>query len=76
MMKRLLITGAGGQLGTMLRGRLGHVAEIIRLSDVVEVAAPAGPHEEVVRCALEDAQAVHDLVKDCDGIVHLGGISV
>lgn len=69
MMKRLLITGAGGQLGRMLRGRLGQVAEIVRLSDVAEIAAPTGPHEEVVRCALEDAEAVHDLVKDCDGIV-------
>ena len=76
MMKRLLITGAGGQLGRMLRGRLGQVAEIVRLSDVAEIAAPVGPHEEVVRCALEDAEAVHDMVKNCDGIVHLGGISV
>ncbi len=60
----------------MLRGASVMVAEIVRQSDVVEIAAPAGPHEEVMRCALEDAHAVHDLVKDCDGIVHLGGISV
>lgn len=45
MLKRLLITGAGGKLGSMLRGRLGHVAEIIRLSDVVDLGSPA-PHEE------------------------------
>jgi uronate dehydrogenase len=75
MLKRLLITGAGGKLGSMLRGRLGHVAEIIRLSDVVDLGSPA-PHEELVRCALEDEQAVHDLVRGCDGIVHLGGVSV
>lgn len=61
MLKRLLITGAGGKLGSMLRGRLGHVAETIRLSDIVDLGSPA-PHEELVRCALEDEQAVHDLV--------------
>ncbi|AQS64855.1 Uronate dehydrogenase [Rhizobium rhizogenes] len=75
MLKRLLITGAGGKLGSMLRGRLGHVAETIRLSDVVDLGE-AAPHEELVRCRLEDEAAVHELVKGCDGIVHLGGISV
>lgn len=75
MMKRLLITGAGGKLGSMLRGRLGHLAEIIRLSDVVDMGAAAA-NEEIIRCSLEDGGAVHALVKDCDGIVHLGGISV
>ena len=75
MLKRLLITGAGGKLGSMLRGRLGHVAQAIRLSDVVDLGS-ASPHEELVSCALEDEQAVHDLVKGCDGIVHLGGVSV
>lgn len=75
MLKRLLITGAGGKLGSMLRGRLGHVAETIRLSDVVDLGE-AALHEELVRCGLEDEAAVHELVKGCDGIVHLGGISV
>lgn len=32
--------------------------------------------KSLVRCALEDEQAVHDLVRGCDGIVHLGGVSV
>lgn len=41
MLKRLLITGAGGKLGSMLRGRLGHVAETIRLSDVVDLGEAA-----------------------------------
>lgn len=74
-MKRLLITGAGGGLGGMLRQRLGHMAEVLRLSDIAPMA-PAAPGEEVVICDLADGAAVRDLVAGCDGIVHLGGISV
>jgi uronate dehydrogenase len=73
-LKRLLITGAGGNVGMALRHRLRHVAETIRLSDVTGITEPA-PHEEVMPCDLADADAVMDLVKDCDGIIHLGGVS-
>lgn len=73
-MKRLLITGAAGNVGAALRHRLGHLAETIRLSDAAAVSAPAR-HEEVMRCDLDDAGAVMDLVEGCDGIIHLGGIS-
>ncbi|MEO1329136.1 MAG: NAD(P)-dependent oxidoreductase, partial [Pseudomonadota bacterium] len=74
-MKRLLITGAAGNLGRMTRARLGFLAETLRLSDLAEMA-PAGVNEEVVQCDLADFAAVRSLVADCDGIVHLGGISV
>lgn len=74
-MRRLLLTGAAGGMGRALRGRLAGLAETIRLSDIAD-PGPAGPGEEVVRCDLADAEAVRDLVAGCDGIVHLGGISV
>jgi uronate dehydrogenase len=74
-MQRLLITGAAGGLGSVMRTRLAHLAETVRLSDIVDVG-PAGPNEEVVACDLGDRQAVHDLVAGCDGVVHSGGISV
>ncbi|WP_099865835.1 NAD-dependent epimerase/dehydratase family protein [Pararhizobium haloflavum] len=74
-MKRLLITGAGGNLGRMARSRLTHLAETIRLSDVAEMA-PQTSGEEVVPCDLADFAAVKDLVDGCDGIVHFGGMSV
>lgn len=75
-MKRLLITGAGGNLGKLARARLGHMADILRLSDIGEMAPAAGPHEEVVPCDLGDETAVMELVADCDAILHLGGVSV
>jgi uronate dehydrogenase len=73
--KRLLLTGAGGGLGTMLRERIGSWADIIRLSDVKDIA-PAGPGEEVVRCDLGDRDAVLSLMEGVDAVLHFGGISV
>ncbi|MGJ7494221.1 NAD-dependent epimerase/dehydratase family protein [Variovorax sp. RT4R15] len=75
-MHRLLLTGAGGGLGKVLRERLQPSAEILRLSDIAPMAPAAGNHEEVVPCNLADKQAVDALVAGCDAIVHLGGVSV
>jgi uronate dehydrogenase len=73
---RLLLTGAAGGLGKVLRERLRPCAEIIRLSDVAAMAPAQGVHEEVVPCDLADKAAVDALVAGCDAIVHLGGVSV
>ncbi len=74
-MKRLLITGAAGGVGREMRTRLAGRADILRLSDISDLGA-AGPSEELVQCDLADAQAVMRLVEGCDGILHLGGVSV
>ena len=74
-MKRLLITGAAGGLGKLARARLGHMADILRLSDIDDLGEAAA-NEEIVCCDLGDKAAVEDLVAGCDGVVHLGGISV
>jgi uronate dehydrogenase len=75
MLERLLITGAAGGLGRMARERMKHMAKTLRLSDIVDLGQ-AGENEELVVCDLGDPAAVNDLVAGCDGIVHLGGISV
>ncbi|WP_269502027.1 NAD-dependent epimerase/dehydratase family protein [Burkholderia sp. IMCC1007] len=72
---RLLLTGAGGKLGKVLRDRLRRYADIVRVSDIVDVGA-AAMQEEVVRCDLADGAAVHALVEGVDAIVHMGGVSV
>ncbi|MFC6689256.1 NAD-dependent epimerase/dehydratase family protein [Jhaorihella thermophila] len=74
-MKRLLITGAAGGIGTAMRSRLAHLAETLRLADIAPIPDPA-PNEEVVQCDLADRDAVFDMVAGCDGIVHLGGVPV
>ena len=74
-MKRLLITGAAGGLGSECRKRLGHLAEILRVSDRNDLGE-AAPNEEIVPCDLADRKGVEVLVEGCDGIVHLGGQSI
>ena len=72
---RLLLTGAAGALGQVLRPRLARCADILRLSDIGEMAAAGSEKEEVWPCDLADKQAVDKLVKGVDAIVHLGGVS-
>ena len=74
-LNRLLITGAAGNLGVECRQRLKYLADTIRVSDKLDLGS-AAQNEEVVICDLNDSQAVGDLVKDCDGILHLGGKSI
>jgi uronate dehydrogenase len=71
-MKRLLITGANGGLGSVCRERLPHMADVLRLG-ARKGLGEAADHEEIFYCDLADKDAVEEMVKDCDGIVHLGG---
>ncbi|KFL24082.1 3-beta hydroxysteroid dehydrogenase/isomerase family protein [Ralstonia pickettii] len=72
---RLLLTGAGGNLGKVLRERLPKYADSLRLSDISNLGE-ARTGEEIVPCNLADAKAVDALVAGTDAIVHLGGVSV
>ena len=73
--KRLLLTGAGGGLGRMLRQRIKPWADIVRLSDVIDLS-PASEGEEIMRCDLADGAAVMQLLEGVDAVLHFGGISV
>ena len=73
--QRLLLTGAAGGLGKVLRERLRENCDVLRLSDIQDLGA-AGDREEVRLADLADAAAVDDLVRGVDAIVHLGGYSV
>lgn len=75
-MNRLLLTGAAGGLGKVLRERLPPLARTLRVSDIAALGAARGPHEEVVPCDLADKRAVDALLASCDAVVHLGGVSV
>lgn len=75
-LQRLLLTGAAGGLGQVLRQRLRGLATILRVSDIAGMGAPLDAQEEVNTCDLADKQAVDAMVAGCDAIVHLGGVSV
>ncbi|HTJ98790.1 MAG TPA: NAD(P)-dependent oxidoreductase [Bordetella sp.] len=71
----LLLTGAAGGLGKVLRERLKPYADTLRLSDITDLgAAQAG--EEIIIGNLADADAVEQMVRGVDAIVHMGGVSV
>src|SRR3569832_2153650 len=74
-LNRLILTGAAGALGCVLRQSLKPHARVMRLSDKAPVDA-ASDGEEVVQCDLADKRAVDSLVEGCDAIVQLGGVSI
>ena len=73
--QRLLLTGAAGGLGTVLRDRLKANCDILRLSDRQDLGA-ASPGEEIMLADLTDASAVDAMVAGVEAIVHMGGVSV
>lgn len=73
--KRLLLTGAAGGLGRVLRPRLKAYCDVLRLSDIADLGS-AAPGEELSQLGLQDAAAVHELLEGVDAVVHLGGVSV
>lgn len=72
--KRILLTGAAGGLGRILRERIKPWADVVRLSDLAEVGE-LGANEEFVRCDLADKAAVLALMEGVDAVLHFGGIS-
>ena len=72
---RLLLTGAAGGLGRVLRPRLKPWCTLLRLSDIADLGSAASG-EELQPVALEKADQVHALLAGVDAVVHLGGVSV
>ena len=73
--KRLLLTGAAGALGRMLRPRVKRYCETLRVSDLAAMD-PAGEGEEVVVAPLEDEAAMYALLDGVDAVLHFGGVSI
>lgn len=71
---RILLTGATGALGNQLRAFLRTKCTHLRLTNLNAFEAEAD-HEEVVIGDLSDYDAVLEMTKDVDAIVHMGGIS-
>ena len=73
--KKLLITGAAGNLGSVLRNGLAPLATNLRLTDR-DGMGEAAAHEEIMPCELGDFDAVMKTVEGCDAIVHFGAAPV
>ncbi|MCE2689279.1 MAG: NAD(P)-dependent oxidoreductase [Rubrivivax sp.] len=59
---RLLLTGAAGGLGRVLRPRLKACCDVLRVSDIADLG-DAAPGEEVQPCTLEDKAGVIALLE-------------
>jgi nucleoside-diphosphate-sugar epimerase len=73
-MTTILITGAAGSIGTMLRARLARQRRVLRLLDVAPLAGGPGPGEESVTASVTDMAAMTAACAGADAIIHLGGI--
>jgi uronate dehydrogenase len=73
--KRLLITGAAGRLGRILRAEMSAFADHLRLTDIADMGE-AAPHEELVQCDLASFADVLPLAEGVDAIIHAGGVPV
>ncbi len=73
--ERLLLTGAAGGLGRVLRDKLKANCTILRLSDRADLG-PASPGEELAPADLADADAVLAMMAGVQAVVHMGGVSV
>jgi hypothetical protein len=72
-MTTVLITGAAGRIGDMLRPRLAAPGRVLRLLD--RVALTAGPGEQVVQADVTDMAALTMACAGVSAVVHLAGIS-
>ncbi len=68
----LLVTGASGRVGTLIRPGLASVAATVRLTDLRPADAPL-PHEQQITGDLVDIAA--EATAGCDGILHLAAVS-
>jgi len=74
-MKRVLLTGAAGAVGGMIRPLLASTYPEIALSDIKE-PQNLQPNETFIQADLTDLVSVEKACEGVDGVVHLGGYSV
>ncbi len=73
--RTIVITGAAGRIGTILRDRLARPGRVLRLLDVVPLE-PAPGAEVLPPASVTDAAALRRALDGADAVIHLGGIPV
>ena len=73
-MKKLVLTGAGGRLGSYLRESLSKLADSFISSDIIPDIGNLYPNETYIRADLASYSDIHTLLQDADMVVHFGAI--
>jgi len=68
----IVITGAAGLVGSMLRPRLARPDRTLRLLDVAPLTA--GPGEEAIEASVTDMDAMTAACRGADAVIHLAGL--
>jgi uronate dehydrogenase len=73
-MKRLVLTGAAGRLGSHLRESLSTLTDELVSSDIVEDMGKLYPNETYVKADLANYDEIHALLAGADMVVHFGAM--
>jgi uronate dehydrogenase len=68
----VVITGAAGLVGSMLRPRLARPGRTLRVLDIASLRA--GPGEEAIQASVTDLDAMTAACEGADAVIHLAGI--
>ncbi|MEM8770815.1 MAG: NAD(P)-dependent oxidoreductase [Pseudomonadota bacterium] len=73
-MKKIVLTGAAGRLGSYLRKPLAKLADELMSSDIADDIGKRYAGETYVKADLADYKAIEALLKGADMVVHFGAI--
>lgn len=73
-MKKIVLTGAAGRLGSYLREPLSEMCETLLSTDISEDIGALGANETYVRADLAKMEEVAPLLEGADMVVHFGAI--
>lgn len=74
-MKKLVLTGAAGALGSQLRKSLAAMCDTFVSTDLVESLDNLGRNETYVKADVSDLSAMESLLKGADMVIHFGAIA-
>lgn len=73
-MKKLVLTGARGRLGSYLREPLSKMCDELISTDIQDAPETLAPNETYVQADIADFEAVSALLEGADMVVHFGAI--